>query len=144
MAQSFEPIETDLGIIAGRDAFFLEDIQVNYPGNTITLVGVINGAHCSRNEEKHQWIGYSLVFAEVLGFRMVELDFSGIAGVSSFDRVIESNWLSEMRREDTARKVKQGHEHYLLMTYDDVFDVISRGFRLILEKEKVETGMTDG
>jgi hypothetical protein len=132
MKQTFEPIETSVGIISGRDAFFLDDISFDYQNSIIRLAGEINGHLCSHNEKNLDYIAYSLVFSGILGFRMIELDFSGFPGTSSFDRVINSEWLYEMRRSDSAAKIKPEHEHYTLMTYDDVFDVVCSAYELTL------------
>jgi hypothetical protein len=64
---------------------------------------------------------------------MTELDFSAYSGVSSFDRVINSNLLNALGKNDSSNKLTAKHEHYILMTYDDVFSIICDSYQLTLE-----------
>lgn len=130
MTETFEPIETIAGIIYGRDAIFLDDVHFDHEKKTIELRGELNSHLCSKyKDDKDSFIGYSLTFSGVLAFMMTELDFKDY-GSSSFDRVVNSKWLDEMRRKDHSAKVKPNLEHYLVFTYDDVFDVACETYEL--------------
>ena len=134
MTQTFEPIETVAGIISGRDAIFLDDVRVSLYPRVLELRGELNSTLCSKYKDDDSFIKYSLTFSGVLAFAMTELDFRDHLGTSSFDRVANSEWLDEMRRKDHSAKVKPNHEHYLVFTYDDVFDVACESYELkILE-----------
>ena len=140
MTQTFEPIETVAGVIYGRDAIFLDDVHFDYQKNIIELRGELNSPLCSiYKDNEDSFISYSLTFSGVLAFAMTELDFKDY-GSSSFDRVVNSEWLDEMRRKDHSAKVKPNHEHYLVFTYDDVFDVVCENYELKIsemrEKQK--------
>lgn len=140
MAQQFEPIETQVGIISGRDAFYLDNIHFEYigkQGTTIRFEGSINGNLCSHNEKNLEWLKYTLVFPHVLVFQMVELDFSDFSGMASFVQVIDSDWIAECRAFDTASKVSYEHNHYIFETYDDVFDIVSRGYELNISESPI-------
>ena len=130
MKEIYTPIETMVGLIKCRDAIFLDDLKFDYAKNSITLLGQLNGNLCSKNETGQQYIDYSLTFTGLLGLQMIELDFSLYAGQSSFDMVENSKWLAHMHENDSASKVTAQHQHYLLMTYDDVFDVICASYDL--------------
>lgn len=140
MIQTFEPIETVAGIILGRDAIYLDDINFDYQKKTLELRGELNSTLCSKYKNDDSFIGYKLTFSRVLAFAMIELDFRDHLGVSSFDRVVNSAWLDEMRRKDHSAKVKPNLEHYLIFTYDDVFDVACESYELKIlgarEKQK--------
>ena len=130
MAQTFEPIETVAGIISGRDAIFLDNIQVSLYPNTIELRGKLNSLLCAKFKGEDSFIKYSLKFSRVLAFSMTELDFKDHLGVSSFDRVVNSQWLDEMHRKEHSSKLKPNIEHYLVFTYDDVFDIACENYEL--------------
>ena len=137
MTQTFEPIETVAGEISGRDAIFLDDVRFDYQKKTVELRGELNSTLCSKyKDDEDSFIKYSLTFSGVLAFAMTELDFKDY-GVSSFDRVVNSKWLNGMRGKDLSAKVKPNLEHYLVFTYDDVFDIVCESYELkILEAEE--------
>ena len=142
MAQTFEPIETVAGIISGRDAIFLDDVQVSLSPHTIELRGELNSLLCSKFKGEDSFIKYSLKFSGVLAFAMTELDFKDHLGVSSFDRVVNSQWLDKMCRKDHSSKLKPNIEHYLVFTYDDVFDIACESYELkILEAREKQRGV---
>lgn len=137
MTQIFEPIETPLGIISGRDAFYLDNIRFEYmgkQGTTISFEGSINGSLCSQNDKNLEWFKYSLAFPHVLVFHMVEFDFSNFSETASFVQVINSDWIDECHAFDTAGKIRYEHNHYILRTYDDVFDIVSRDYKFIISE----------
>lgn len=130
MREIFEPIETVAGIISGRDAIFLDNIRVTLYPRKIELRGELNSNLCSKYKDEALFIKYKLTFSGVLAFTMTELDIKGHSGISSFDRVVNSEWLIEMRRKDFSGKVAQKLEHYLVFTYDNVFDIACESYEL--------------
>lgn len=130
--ETFEPIETEVGIIFGRDAIFLDEIDFDYSQNKVVLSGELNGSLCSKLHEKSEDIKYSLTYFGILSFQMIELDFADFRGQSSFDLVQNSKWISEFRKRDSAGKVRPEHKHYFLQTYDEIFEIISLSFELKL------------
>ena len=130
MTQIFQPIETCLGVISGRDAIYLDNIHFDYSKHFVQFVGEINGHLCSINSENAEFIKYTLSFSGLLSFKMIELDFEDYKGNSSFDEVINSEWISQMRKYDSASKVKPEHKHYFLRTYDDIFEIVCKNYEL--------------
>ena len=128
MSFSFEPINTILGVIKGRNAIFLD--EAIYVGNQIELRGEFNSNLCSNSKETDAYIGYSLTFVGVMGINMIELDLNNDFGRSAFDRVVNSVWINEMRLRDHSAKVKPDLEHYFVATYDDVFNIACESFEL--------------
>lgn len=51
---------------------------------------------------------------------MAELDSWDFKSESSFDEVIDSDWVTSL-----ASAASNVHKHYLLQTYDHVFEIIS-------------------
>lgn len=157
MTRLFEPIETSVGIIQGRDGFFLDQIYFEYDRRAVRFVGEINGNLCSRNVSKRDWIEYSLQCLGVLDFRMTELDFfdtydnhslkegylsspeigdlvsSIIENQTSFVRVVDSERLARMRELEAASKITPEHQHYIFTTYDYIFDIICSKYELTIK-----------
>lgn len=131
MSQSLEPINTVLGIIKGRDAIFLDDVIFEYDKNRIELRGELVSNHCTNSKDVDSYIGYSLTFDGLIGFTMIELDLSDdVFRTSSFNRVVNSLWIDEMRLRDHSAKVKPNLEHFFVATYDDVFNIACETFEL--------------
>ena len=84
--------------------------------------------------ENIEWVKYSITFSGILLFRMIELDFEDFKGQSSFDEVINSDWISEMRK-NSSGKLTPNHKHYFLQTYDDIFDIVCSSYDLKLVSE---------
>jgi hypothetical protein len=95
-AQEFQPIETELGNIYGRDAIYLDSLDTVslYPFN-LKLVGSINGALCSKSSIEG-FFPYELRFNRILALKIVELDSWDHSSSSSFDEVVNSKWLQSL------------------------------------------------
>ena len=129
-SEQYVPCETVVGIIAGRDAIYLDDVQYTPSALCLTLRGDLNGSLCSQNKGGAEWITYELTFLGVFAFRMIEIDLSGWRGQSSFDKVRNSTWLSELLAHDKTQSLSSRHNHFYVMTYDHVFDIIAKSYSL--------------
>ena len=119
--EHFRTIETQIGVLVGRDAIHLN--SVFYDGGDLIIEGSFNGrlASIPTNED----VFYRLTFSGVLALKMIELDsfyyfapMSKTAGESSsFDDILNSRWVAEL-----GGKVTQNHKHYSFGTYNDIFD----------------------
>jgi hypothetical protein len=129
MTQSFhQAVVTDVGILKGRDTFFVEEVDLRLYPSTLSIAGLLNGNHASDNRLGGDLI-YHVTFESVLALQMIELDSwwgNGAAeSVSCFDQVIHSSWIAGL-----GGKVTAAHQHYVLQTYDDVFAVICKAMRI--------------
>ncbi len=115
---TFSPVRTELGYLQGRDWIFLDEVIFRNGLNTLVLEGEINGNLCSVKAVGED-IPYQMVFRGVLALKMVELDSWVFESKSSFDRVLDSSWVKEL-----GGKVNENHQHYLVQTYDEVFEVV--------------------
>lgn len=155
MAELIEPVETSVGVVCGRDGFYLDEIDFNYNRGAVRFTGEINGNLCSRNINV-EWIEYSLVFFGVLWLNMTNTDFvtkesfftsengrsvgrqewdeaiSPIQKRSSFAVVIDSSWLAYLSQLDSADKITSEHRHYIFRTYDYTFELISSKYELTI------------
>ena len=48
--QGFQPVETSIGILYGRDAIFLDRLDVDINQDTLTLQGDFNGRLASKSK----------------------------------------------------------------------------------------------
>ena len=123
-------IETEIGVLWGRDCVYL-DHTLKPDAGTLLLCGTIN-CRIVRNFvpppgwEKAEDLPYKLLFHNVLGFQMLELDAwdsqndeTTAQSESCFEEVENSTWLNRLHGIPT-----QSHRHIRLATYDDVFDVL--------------------
>ena len=62
--QLFQPVNTPIGILKGRDAIFLDKLDIDIQQGTLTLEGGFNGRLAS--EPISEEVGYSLTFYDVL------------------------------------------------------------------------------
>jgi hypothetical protein len=127
--ERFEPVETVVGTISGRDAIYLDDVLFDYQKNSAELIGQFNSSLCSRLGDD-EFVDYSLTFEGVLAFTITELDLSTSFGISNFDRVVDSEWLAGFRESDHSAKVKPNHQHFRIATYDDVIEVVCNNWSL--------------
>lgn len=123
--KAYQPIETPIGILKGRDAIFLDGMDVDMQNNTLTLHGTFNGSLASRPIKKE--VAYTLRFSSVLALKVIELDSWDYSSSSSFDEVINSEWCSQL-----SGKVDESFKHYLVQTYDDVVEVVCHKYTLTL------------
>jgi len=66
---------------------------------------------------------YKLQFINVLAMKLIDLDSWQFVNQSSFDEVIHSDWIRQL-----GGKVTDEHRHFIVQTYDDVFEVICENF----------------
>jgi len=114
------PIKTDFGILKGRDILFLDDVKIEYSDAKLSLIGEINGELLE--DKKREDISYTLSFSGVLSYQMIELDSWNGEYASSFDEIKKSEWIRKL-----IGKTSASHQHYRVVTYDHVFDVVAVG-----------------
>jgi hypothetical protein len=122
-AQSFQPIETEAGIFKGRDAIFLDELK--FDGTYLNLQGELSGKLSSL--PTNFWIKFTLVFYGCLAFKVTHIDLCDFNWESSFDQVLDSDWITTLE-DKTSPKVK----HFLVVTYDEVIEVACRNYQLTL------------
>lgn len=121
-----KPIRTELGELRGRDCIYLDKTNFQNGVNTLLLVGELNGRLCSKYSND-DCVPYTLSFFEIKALKMVELDSWDGSSESSFDEVTQSSWISNL-----GGKVDGSHQHYLVKTYDEVFEVVCKKFTLAI------------
>ena len=127
MKRKYNPIKTPLGIANGRDAIYLDNVAFSNRTNTLTLDLGLNIALCSdSHDDEIDFSSCQLRFNGVLATLQKELDSWDWESESSFDEILESSWIMELGGKVTSR-----HKHYLLQTYDDVFEVVCENYEFL-------------
>jgi hypothetical protein len=128
-----EPIITEVGIIRGRDAIYL-DLMEQKDGEII-LYGEINSSLIElKNKTKKEWLKYKLYFKNVLYYECCELDFYGNMPAlrSSFDTINNSKLIETFEIKNN-RKINKNHKHFIISTYDYIYEIVSSEYNLEIE-----------
>lgn len=124
-----KPIETKLGIISGRDAIYLDEQKMIEEPYGMIFTGEINGNLCSNNTSNMEWLSYRLSFDCPIYFSCHELDLYDESALnSSFDILVKSDLLASIINKDHRGKFKDDFKHFVLATYDYVYEIIARDF----------------
>lgn len=123
-----KPAETELGIFKGRDAIYLDELRHTFSPSTLLFSGEFNGRLCSDYSGKTRWIKYDLKFLNVVSYKCWELDTCPILNATCFDVVQESSWIHELS--------VPGYRHYVLATYDFIYEIVASNFELNLGPER--------
>ena len=120
-------VETPIGILNGRDAIYLDEVNLREGKNTLCLQGEFNGKLASKVNSAG-FIKYRMIFKRMVAMKMVELDswdWRKEKSESSFDEDTESYWIKEL-----GGKISSGHRHFCIQTYDQVFDVVCEDYEI--------------
>ena len=132
----------NVGIITGRDAIHLDTLR--FPNlTTLELHGGLNVALCSGLDYANGFVSYSLKFNSVVWLKYTELDFYGLdTGIvedpnpvvrkSSFDVIENSELIMTFQNGDRSSKISNAHKHFVLSTYDIIFEIVAAKFNLTL------------
>ncbi|HEX9059665.1 MAG TPA: hypothetical protein VF941_05770 [Clostridia bacterium] len=118
------PIVTELGMLEGRDGFYLDDVIQSFSPNKLTFIGEINGKLCTNNPTGHKWFTYELSFNLIQAFDCRELEICKWKVESSFDEIQDSELITELGL------CGKGYQHYTLSTYDYMYSIIAKGYEL--------------
>jgi hypothetical protein len=114
---------TELGLIEGRDAIYLDRIIFNNETN-LTLTGDFNIYGIGGKFEMN--------FKGVIFLSTIELDFDKRRQMESLGIIENSDKIKEFRSLDHSSKINDRHKHYYVQTYDTVFEIISDEYELVL------------
>ena len=135
----FKAIDTPVGIVAGRNAIYLDSIDYNYDARTVSFSGQFDAGLCRGYKGDKAWIDYTISYRSVIYFRQVELDHYSPDTLneitSSIDENTGSELLAALKEIEKGNKISPDHKHYLLATYDDIFDVVARDIKIELKMD---------
>ena len=130
MEKIYKPQQTPFGIVNGRDAIYLEEIKFLNRTNTLVLDVSFTSCLCSDlDDDVVDFNEVLIVFNNVLATKIIELDSWDWDSDSSFDEIIDSQWIKEL-----GGKVTSKEKHYLVQTYDDVIEVVCENYEIKLNK----------
>ena len=131
MKEIIKPIITEVGLIYGRDAIFLDKINI-INEKTFELLGEFSGSLCENLKDDID-VKYKIIFKNVHLFKMTEIDFNEIEYNSSFDEIVNSKQLikmNEIDKDNSVKKIDRTYKHYVFSTYDTIFEIIGKEFIL--------------
>lgn len=122
-----------LGVLYGRDCIFVDSMtQTDF---TLTFKGEINGKLASKIEDRI-WIPYELNFKKVIKYTSCELDTyeadkneMQVMSRASFIVIEESDYLKNIPVRCDYNK--NDYKHFILYTYDFVFNIFAVDYELI-------------
>src|SRR5215510_5514636 len=90
------------------------------------------------NKFEKDYLKYKLTFKNVIYYKCYELDIYPNENLleSSFNLVNDSELIKVLKEKNKQNKIKDGHKHYVLATYDDVFEIITTEYILIIYNKK--------
>jgi hypothetical protein len=86
------------------------------------MIGEVGSSNC-KPVLLETWCAYKLQLTGVLAVQHTDLDDWTWRSSSCFDRVIKSDWLASF-----GESVASGSTHFLVQTYDDVYDIVAKDF----------------
>lgn len=132
----YKAIKTrEVGIINGRDAVFLDEFKQTFDNiHNCIFKGTVNSKLIETKKGKDD-ISYILTFRNVIYYQCCEIDtyINEVKMNSSFDLVENSNLMKELKNGRKSSKIKEEHKHYVLQTYDYVYDIIAIGYELEID-----------
>jgi hypothetical protein len=135
-----EAVITPLGYLYGRDAIYVDKLDYKLGRGHVTLAGEFNGALASESESD-DFVMYTLHFEGVYYFSKVELDLHGDQPPTG-KTDIKSDWLEYRQSPLLERARQKGKQelkelrHFILFTYDDVFEIACQHYELQLHPNK--------
>lgn len=114
-------IETDYGIIEGRDGIYLDSIS--YPSETELI---LKGEFSTNQDFKK----YEIKFSGIIYLNSIELDFDERVSMASFGFIDNSALIIKFRQIDHSSKLNLKHKHFYFRTYDTVFEIVAENYGL--------------
>lgn len=135
MDEKFVPIITEkYGELKGRDCIYLNHVIFDDNNRNLLLKGKINANLLTQDDiDNEKDFVFNLTFKRVIHYSTTELDTycrlkGGDFSKSSFDEILNSQFLANFPiRKDYQ---KSDFRHFIVFTYDFVFDILATDFVL--------------
>ena len=125
--QTFQPIETPIGVLQTQQAFFVHSVDLSQYPSAATLRGSLDVRGATK-PIVGDFVEFVVTFHGMKAFLMNPASASFNAqSVSSFDEVVQSSWIAAIHPGEV-----DGHRHFVMHTADEVIEVIALGYRLKL------------
>ena len=126
-------IKTSVGELKGIDCVHLDSLNFSKK-TTLVLEGQIDRRLVNPpSQSSLEFMPFKLEFIGVQAFRVTEIEAwsaqfaSGASDYASFTEVLDSEWIESLFKNRI-----NSNRHYLLMTKDNVVEVICRQFKLAI------------
>lgn len=116
------PVQTELGLLVGRDCIHLNEMRHGQQPSVVTFSGSLNSHLCDGYRGDRDFLPFELVFEHVFALEGFELDRYPRQRrlKSSFDRVPDSDW----------QKLAPGVRHFVVATYDFIYEIAAKQYVL--------------
>ncbi len=137
--QFAEPIEIEnIGIVQGRDAIYIDGYHFS-GRNDFFIEGAFNSQLCSVKQDI-DFVPFKISFRGIIHLKFYELDLYYPKNMwerkASFEMIQDSDLIKEfMILNDSQGKINENHKHYILWTYDDVFEVVADGYDITIHMD---------
>lgn len=123
-----EPIETVVGKLTGRNALYLDEVRQTFAPPSLIFKGSLSAPRCSNYQGEERFPAYEALFEDCQYYDCTSLDAYKREKhlSSSFDIVIDSELLNSL-------KLSAHYNHYVLATYDFVYEIVAKNFALNLK-----------
>lgn len=124
-------IETELGILDGRDAIHIDSFQQKF--NKLIFKGEINGKFCKEEYRHIRWYNVEFQFNGVKAYICENIDvyhWKEWATKSCFDEIVESKW------KQTYNLPSDKYRNFILETYDYVYIILCESFDFIINGKR--------
>ena len=120
-------IETEIGILYGRDAIYLDLLLQEF--SKLEFEGEFNTHLCSKYSGQSNRIKYNIEFFNIIFFASWELDNyqDELKMASSFDIINNSNFIKKFNIKNK--------KHFVFSTYDFIYEIIAEDYQLVLKDE---------
>lgn len=134
----YQAIKTEaVGIISGRNAIYLDEFKQIFDSEYNCIFKGEFSSTLTEITSGKDFIPYTFSFSNVIYYQCCELDLYVNENKmdSSFDFIDNSCLIQELTNRWTTSKIKKDHKHYVLQTYDYVFDIVAKDYKLEIEAE---------
>lgn len=130
----------ELGVLYGRDCIFVDNVVQT--GSTLKFKGKINGRLASKIHD-NIWIPYELTFKQVIKYSSCELDTFEASRNEAYATCKASFFI--IQNSECLKKIpirydykKYDYKHFMVCTYDFIFNVLAVDYKLKHDFNKLE------
>ena len=123
-----ESIETVVGKLRGRNALYLDEVRQTFAPSSLIFTGSLSAPQCSNYQGLERFPAYEALLEDYQYYACTSLDAYKHEKhlSSSFDLVTDSELINSL-------KLPVNYNHYVLATYDFVYEIVAKNFALSLK-----------
>lgn len=124
-------IETELGVLDGRDAIHVDKFEQKF--NKIIIEGEVNSRFCKEEYRNCRWYSIKIVFDGIKAYKCENIDiyhWKDWNTQSCFEEISDSDWANEYKLK------KEEYKHLILETYDYVYFILCKKYEFKVTGER--------